>query len=290
MTHALASRQRGLTLIEAMVVIMLTGIVGAMASSFIPASLNAYLDQARRGEMSDQADGALRRMARELQTALPNSVRVNAAGTYLEFLPVRAAGRYRAAPDNAGVGNFLDFASTSDDTFDVLGPAVSVSAGDQLVVYNLGLVGADAYAGTSRRALISTGGALGTLQYAVAGTQFPYASPNNRFHIVNRPVTYVCAPSNGTTGTLRRYSGYATQAAQPTNANAAPLSLLSGANNALLTGTVTACSFTYNTTSSARNAVVTMRLTLTHPPRQGSSATMTESISLLQQVHVESSP
>ena len=282
MTRPPSPTQRGFTLIEAVLVIMLTGIVGAMVAGFIKQPIDAYVDQARRGEMSDEADGALRRMVRELQTALPNSVRVNATGTYIEFLPVRSAGRYRAAPDSVtGLGDFLDFASAADGSFEVLGPTVSASAGDKLVVYNLGLTGAAAYAGTSRRALTSSGASLASLSYNVGGTQFPYASPNNRFHIVSTPITYACLPVAGGAGTLRRYAGYAIQGAQPANTAAAPLSGLSGVNNAQLSGSVAACSFTYNSTSSARTAVVTLRLTLT---RSG------ESITLLQQVFVESSP
>lgn len=280
MARTPASSQRGFTLIEAVIVIALTGIVGAMVAMFIRTPVNAYVDQARRGEMSDEADGALRRISRELQGALPNSVRVGGAGAYLEFLPVRAAGRYRAAPSSAGVGDFLDFTSASDGSFEVLGPPVDVAAGDELVVYNLGLPGADAYAGTSRRALSATGAALSTLSYTVGATQFPYASPNHRFHTVNQPVTYACAPAAGGAGSIRRYAGYAIQAAQPTNASAAPLNA-AGVTNALLSGSVAACSFTYNTTGSARMAVLTLRLTLTRS---------TESITLLKQVFVESSP
>jgi len=59
------------------------------------------------------------------------------------------------------------------------------------------------------------------------------------------------------------------------------LSPLTGANNALLTDSVAACSFSYTASASARNAMVTLRLTLT---RGG------ESITLLQQAHVENSP
>jgi len=114
---------RGFTLIEAVMVIALTGIVGAMVAVFIRQPINAYVDMARRGEMSDEADTALRRIARELQGALPNSVRVNAAGNRLEFLPVRSAGRYRAAPSSTGVGDFLDFSSSTDGSFEVLGAA-----------------------------------------------------------------------------------------------------------------------------------------------------------------------
>jgi len=281
MTRSPAPRQRGFTLIEAVMVIALTGIVGAMVAMFIRAPVNAYIDQTRRGEMSDEADGALRRIARELRGALPNSVRVGAGGNYLEFLPVSAAGRYRAAPTSTGSGDFLDFSSPTDGSFEVFGPPVSASAGDQLVVYNLGLTGADAYAGTSRRALTSSGSALSSLSYTVGGTQFPFASPNKRFHIVSTPVSYVCAAAAGGAGSLRRYAGYPIQAAQPVSTAAAPLSGLTGANNALLSGSVATCSFTYNATASARTAVVTLRLKLTRN---------TESITLMQQVFVENSP
>lgn len=294
MTRRIASHQRGFTLIEAVMVIALTGIVGAMVAVFIRQPINAYVDTARRGAMSDAADGALRRMARELQGALPNSVRVNAAGDRLEFLPVRSAGRYRAARSTTGTEDFLDFTSSTDGSFEVLGPAVSARAGDQLVIYNLGQAGADAYAGTSRRALTSTGASLTAITYAVGSTQFPYASPNNRFFVISTPVTYACLAAPY--GTLRRISGYAIQATQPTNIAAAPLSLQTGANNAFLAGApwnaqaaankvlppaVTACSFTYNNSASSRSAFVTIRLTLSSDG---------ESITLLQQVHVGASP
>ncbi|WOB07236.1 type II secretion system protein [Piscinibacter gummiphilus] len=268
---------RGFTLLEAVLVIMLTGIVGVMVSTFVRQPIDAYVDLGRRAELTDAADLALRRMARELRTALPNSVRVDASGTYIEFLPVRSAGRYRAALSATNTGNTLDFGSTSDNSFDVLGPTVTAVAGDQLVVHNLGLPGADAYEGSSRRALTTFGTALASLGYTVGGTQFPYASPNQRFHIVGTPVSYGCAPVPGGAGSLRRYAGYAIQNVQPTSA----LASQSGANNALLTGWVAACSFTYTASATTRNAVVTLRLTLTSGG---------ESINLLQQVQVEGSP
>lgn len=275
--RAAPHHSRGFTLFEAVLVIMLTGIVGVMVSGFVRQPIDAYVDLGRRAELTDAADLALRRMARELRSALPNSVRVDATGNYLEFLPVRSAGRYRAAVTTAGTGNILDFGSTSDASFEVLGPAVAAQAGDQLVVHNLGLPGADAYEGTSRRALTTTGGTFSTLGYTVGATQFPYASPNQRFHIIGAPVSFGCTPVAGGAGSLRRYAGYAIQNIQPTGALAAQ----TGANNALLTGSVAACTFTYSAATTTRNAMVTLRLTLT------SSG---ESINLLQQVQVEGSP
>ncbi|HEX6708459.1 MAG TPA: type II secretion system protein [Albitalea sp.] len=273
--------QRGFTLMEAVLVIALTGIVAVMVGVFIRAPVTGYVDQARRAELVDIADTALRRLGRELQRALPNSIRVDATGTALEFLPVSAAGRYRAAPDAAGAGDFLDFGSNTDNSFAVLGPAVSVSAGDQLVVHNLGLPGADAYSGESRRALTSTGAALATLSYTVGGTQFPFASPGNRFQVVRTPVSFLCSEAAGGAGSLRRYAGYAIQAAQPTSAAAAPLSTLSGADNALLAAQVETCRFAYDPNVSPRNGLVTLTLKLTSGG---------ESVTLMHQVHVDNAP
>ncbi|HEY0818970.1 MAG TPA: hypothetical protein VGD46_09345, partial [Rhizobacter sp.] len=255
----------------------LTGIVGVMVSTFVRQPIDAYVDLGERAALTDAADLALRRMARELRTALPNSVRVAGGGTYLEFLPVRSAGRYRAAVGTNPLDNILDFGSTTDGSFEVLGPPVTAATGDQLVVHNLGLPGSDAYEGTSRRTITSTGASLATVSYAVGGTQFPYASPHQRFHIVGAPVSFGCTPLAGGAGSLRRYTGYAIQAAQPTSS----LTALTGASNALLSPWVSACTFGYSAAASTRNAVVTLRLTLTNGG---------ESISLLQQVQVEGSP
>ncbi len=261
---------------EAVLTIVLTGIVASMVGVFLRAPVNAYVDLGRRAVLTDGADLALRRIGRELRQALPNSVRVDASGAYLEFLPVSAGGRYRAAPRANGSGDFLDLDSAADNSFDVLGPAVAVAAGDQLVVYNLGSPGADAYAGDTRRALTVSGAALTNLSFNAGPGPFPFASPANRFQIVATPVSFVCRG-----GTLRRYARYATQTAQPADATAAPLVTLSGADNALLADGVTACSFGYASGALARNGVVTLRLTLT------SSG---ESVALLQQVHVENVP
>ena len=275
------TRQRGFTLLEAVLVITLTAIVAAIVAVFIKAPVNAYVDEARRAELSDAADGALRRIAREAQRALPNSVRVvqiDADTSALEFLPVSAGGRYRAAPDASGGGDILDIDSSTDNSFDVLGPAVSVSAGDRLVVYNL--TDTDAYNGTSSRVLTSSGSALSALSYTVGGTQFPFASPSNRFQVIATPVSFVCAGIAGGGGTLRRYGGYAMQAAQPTNAAVAPLS--TAPSNALLSGFVdSGCAFSYTGAATARNGVLTLRLKLSAGG---------ESVTLIHQVHVDNSP
>ncbi|NIO42154.1 MAG: prepilin-type N-terminal cleavage/methylation domain-containing protein, partial [Burkholderiales bacterium] len=91
--HALSNPavQAGFTLAEAVIVIAVLGIISAAAAVFIRGPIAAYFDVARRAEMVDTADTALRRIARDLQRALPNSVRVTGAcsgqtSCYLEYI------------------------------------------------------------------------------------------------------------------------------------------------------------------------------------------------------------
>ena len=138
------SEQRGFTLIEMIIVIAITGVVGSMVAVFLRTPIESYVAQDRRARLADAADTALRRVTRDLRLALPNSVRVTSTGGvfYLEFLATRSGGRYRAQ----GGGDILDF-TVADSSFDVLGPPIAMQAGDRIAVYNLGIAGADAWAG-----------------------------------------------------------------------------------------------------------------------------------------------
>ena len=94
---------RGFTLIELITAMVLTGILAAAAAVFLRVPIAGYFDIARRAALTDIADLAVRRFSRDVQTALPNSVRVAGAcgggGTcYLEYLEVRTGGRYREEP------------------------------------------------------------------------------------------------------------------------------------------------------------------------------------------------
>ena len=262
-------RNRGFTLTEAVIVIVITGILAAVTAVFIRAPVKAYFDVTNRTELADVADTALRRAARDVRAALPNSVRVSPASCdgvsacYLEFVPIKSAGRYR----DGGPGNTLDF-NAAADTFDVIGPGVDIAAGDFLVIYNLGITGSSVYEGTDRRSATTTGTALATAGYS--GGTFPLSSPAKRFHVVGTPVTYACDAA----GNLRRYSGYAypgSPFAQPTPPSG---------TSVLLATNVTRCKFAYQTVSQL-NALVTLDLGLT---RNG------ESVNLVHQIHVNNAP
>jgi MSHA biogenesis protein MshO len=267
---------RGVTLIEMIIVIAITAIIASAVAVFISRPVEGYADAARRAEMTDIADTALRRITRDLRTALPNSIRITefpaASGVfYLEYLQSSGGGRYRADVDSGGGGNILDF-TAPDASFDVIGTMPTFAGGESIVIYNLAASGAtaNAYVGDNRGAYSSNTPPTITLAPA---KQFPFSSPGKRFNVVQYAVTYVCNP---TTHELRRYWNYGIVDPQPTPP-ATP-------NNALLASNVATCSFTYALTGAAqRTGVVMLSLQI---QESGSN----DSIQLFQQVHVTNVP
>lgn len=260
-------RQSGFTLVEAILVIVITGILAGVVSVFIRGPVQGYFDSARRAGLTDIADTALRRMARDIQSALPNSVRVS-GGAFLEFVPIKSAGRYRAVVGGGASDDALDFTSASDASFDVLGPPVTVESGDSIVIYNLGVPGADVYAGTSRRAAAAPFDSVAKVTFTPGGTQFPFASPGSRFQVVSGAVTYACDGA----GNLWRYSGYGILSTQP-------VSVPPGAS--LLASKLSACSFAYTPGALERSGMVAAFLEI---QEKG------ETVSLLHQINVINTP
>ncbi|PIQ37339.1 MAG: pilus assembly protein MshO [Lysobacterales bacterium CG17_big_fil_post_rev_8_21_14_2_50_64_11] len=262
-----SQQRRGFTLIEMIVVIVITGILAGVLSRFLSEPVRGYLQVASRGVLVDQADIALRRIASEVQRALPNSLRVACAGQCLEFLSSVDGGMYRAQVSGSNPADDpLDF-TTADSSFDVLGGLrAAPAAGSQMVVYNLGTAPNNAYDGTNRATLAGAS----TINQIVltAPIRFPQPSGKQRFYLVDMPVSYLCNPA---AGSLRRNAGYPISAAQPSNT----------AQGDLLSDRVTACDFAFDPGSATRGGLLSMRLTL---------ADGDERITLLHQVHVFNAP
>lgn len=227
--------QFGFTLVEMIMVIVITGILGSMAAVFIKAPVQQYMDIVLRADLTDIADLALRRMANDLRTAVPSSVRVTGTGSiYLEFLPTKDGGRYRAVSSaldvctgvagNAGSGALVF--DGADTCFEILGPAISFDVNDRIVVGNA-QPGGNPYDNTATgwRTYAGTAGAKAS---AVIDSGFPLAATdqNQRFEVVpvdQLAVTFACIGPFGILdanqdgqGKLVRYWGYGINAAQPT--------------------------------------------------------------------------
>lgn len=237
-----SARMAGFTLVELVIVIVVMAILGGISVSFIKNSVLAYVNSEAYFELADRADFSLRRMSRDIRNALPNSVWVSAAGDYVEFVPIKAGGRYQQ--------DSLDFTQAADD-FTVLGESVSVANGDKLVIYNLGIAGADVYNGDNIRALATYfGNNLSTLRFS--GGTFPLPSPASRFYVVNTAVAYVCDLPNRR---LLMVSNIAMPSAHPANFN--------GANASVVVEDVTGCNFTYTEGVMQHSGVITAELVLT---------------------------
>ncbi len=274
--------QAGFTLVETVLVIAITGVLAAVVSSFIVAPVQAYLGTAARAALGAQADGALRHMARELRSALPNSVRVTASGLALEFIPTTAAARY--ATEGSGALQF----GVLDTGFDVIGPPLQLAAGQQLVFDNLGegVVGSDAYApngtaleqaSSNRRAFSNGAGAASTVAL-VSAAPLPATAlaPPYRVLVVSAPVSYRCDLG---AGTLTRHADYGYQATQPNPPG--------GGSSAVMATGVTACRFGVDgSLVAARSALVTLALTLTSSTAPGGN----ENVTLQQALYVENQP
>ncbi|MYN47494.1 prepilin-type N-terminal cleavage/methylation domain-containing protein [Pseudoduganella sp. FT93W] len=275
------SRMQGFTLVELIIVIVITGILAGMVAIFLRSPVQSYVDTAARAELSDIADLALRRLARDVRLALPNSVYVSADRKMLQFLIVKTGGRYVDVSDAPPATLLpLDFSPSASLSFDIAGAAPSgrqqILANDYIVVFNIGAAPADAYTGGNIARVASVSGTRVTLAsnpFATASPSMP--SPTNRFQVVTGTVTYVCAPVAGGGGTLTR--NYSTSIFGPSGLGAPPYG-----TPALLAKKISGCAFDYTVLANTNAALVGMTLTLTAPNG--------ENVSLSRQVHVDNTP
>jgi len=280
--------QRGVTLVELVVTIVISTVVVAFMAMFIVTPMNAYSAQSRRAELVDAADSALRFIGRDLRAALPNSVRVSSGGsvTALELLSTVDGARYRDGGPLTNPALDLDF-TAADGAFATTVPFTQLtlpwsSTAHYLSIYNVGVTGADAY---SMSNVITPAGTTITISAGSTANEnlvtlspafkFAYGSPGKRVYLVSGPVTYLC---DTTAGTLTRYSGYTIAATQSTSAAALTTA---GATAARVAADVAACTFTFSSGTAQRNALATLTIQLS---RSG------ESVQLLQEVQMGNAP
>ena len=269
-------RQLGSTLIELVMAIAAIGVLGAVASIFIRAPIDSYFASARRAALTDEADTAVRRMARDIRKALPDSIRtswptITSNGQCFEFIPTRTGGRYRAELSSLGGGDTLDFVA-ADGSFNMLGYNSALPANQQtrvndvVAVYNLGISGDDAYAGDNTSQVSGVVDGLET-NLSIASKLFPQALGGKRFHVIpgdENVVAYVCSSD----GKLRRTVRTFTNAVCP-------------ATGPILASHVSSCNFVYSGSDLERNEPMQLSLTLTNSG---------ETVNLYQQIYVNNTP
>lgn len=300
MTRDRRRRSAGLSLIEMVTVISLTGVLSVGLAQLLRHPMNGYVAVSRRTELVALADLAISRMTRDLRSALPNSVRIAGGGTVLELLHSTSGARYRRDPgindpggpaeqDHSAATDWLSFGG--DQRFNVLGRfqdlpvayGTALAAGHRVAIYPTGVnVWAEAAASASPGVITP---ATTTLTVFDDGDEdqirlssahrFRFTSPNARLFIVDTPVTYLCDPTDAS---LWRIDRYPVAASQPTNRAVSPL----GAGSAQrASDRVEQCRFSYVPGSPTRAGLVTIEIALENNG---------ERVRLLQQVQVQNAP
>lgn len=289
---------RGVTLIELVIAIVILGIVAALAAVILLPAFDAYFASQRRAELADTADAAIRRLARDVRLAVPNSPHVDGTNSFLEILLTKNGGRYRALNDNlVGTAENPLQIGGDDGVFDTLGALATgvdqqVLVNDFVVIHNLGIAGSNAYDTLAANPNIAQITALGA--GAIAGEEritftpinsFPLESPGRRFFVVQGPVTYACTNvgtvgGNGT-GSLRRWSGYAITLGPGAPPGLPPVALPAGATDAVLASNLSACELTYTALPLVSRGLVGIRLTILRA---------NENVTLYYEAHVNNVP
>lgn len=285
--HASQPRQHGFTLVEMIVALVLFGIMAATLTIFFKPALDTWLALRSRSTLAAEADQAMRRVLRDVQVAVPNSIRTPATDC-IELVPSSAGGRYRMATDTVTAGAAAVDPSATTTSFDVLSPLATLPAvGDWVVVDNQNP--GDVYSGANRSAItaISTpAAALGRHRLAIDAMQFPLGYDGGRFNVVaqaQQAVFYVCSgassalDANGNApGVLYRLKQYGFNAVAP---GACPAT--AGAD-VLATG-LRSCRFLYTANQGAtqQSGFVSVQLELTRS---------SETASLVFGAHVANTP
>lgn len=204
-------------------VIVITGIIAGMVAVFIRTAVDSYFDSVRRATLTDAGDIALRRLAREVRLAVPNSLRVVHDGSTstwrVTLIPTKDGGRYRSESDGSTGGNPLCHGGTVNTTFDVLGPMPAVAVGDSVVVFNDASLNpgpgcanpSDVYCGGNRATVKTVGAHSLEMNTAFANSTVICSYESSRFQVADQntqAVTYVCPDTGSAAGSLLRFAGY----------------------------------------------------------------------------------
>ncbi len=180
-------RSRGVSMIELIIVITISGIIAAVLGMIIVRPIQGYEAQVRRAQLVDAAEMAVRRLGQDIRQALPNSVRIRdalgntnsvscaTAGTTcsIELLNTLDGARYRDGPGNIGHNHGptqfrLSFNGADTDGFNIVGffenfqPTLPFTSTTQrLAIYNQGAVPAVACTGTGADAYSDAGCPVG---------------------------------------------------------------------------------------------------------------------------------
>ena len=253
-------KKHGFSLIELIVVIVVLGVLATGISTFINFGTQVYTDATDREKAVSSARFAIERLNREIRSAVPNSVRINAnsltgasAKQCIEFTPIVLSAVYteiavtpKPASDEVKVVAF-------DETLFNAGFSPNLSVG----VYVLNA--SEFYGGSSEKVFtllnntITKSGNEWTL--TLESTEiFAEESPTNRLYFFNQSVSYCVQNSQ-----LTRHQNYSRNTDNTPNSSGE----LMAENITMHNGTTLIPPFWLTEATQLRNSMVLIKLTFT---------------------------
>jgi MSHA biogenesis protein MshO len=251
---------RGFSLIEMIVVIVVLGVLATGISTFINFGTQVYTDSTAREQVVSSARFAIERLNREIRSAVPNSIRINAnsltgasAKQCIEFTPIVLSAVYteiavtpKPASDKVKVVAF-------DETLFNAGFSPNLSVG----VYVLNA--SEFYGGSSDKVFtllnntITKSGNEWTL--TLESTEvFSEESPTNRLYFFNQSVSYCVQNSQ-----LTRHQNYSRNTDNTPNSSGE----LMAENITMHNGTTLIPPFWLTEATQLRNSMVLIKLAFT---------------------------
>ncbi|PYE33341.1 MSHA biogenesis protein MshO [Idiomarina fontislapidosi] len=209
-------RNRGFTLIELVIVIVLLSIIAIFSFQFVGFGSQMFASSAERVRVLDQSRFVIERLSRELRNAVPSSARVtptninnNTTTQCVEFVPTRVAGTYYDAPFRNNQPNTLTFVSLANWS--------TIETDDRLFIY--ATRSNHIYGNNSNRfeqveQTTSRAGNATLITLVDNNAKYGKQSPRQRLYIGRTPVSY-CVEGEA----IYRYANYGWSQQQPTPSN-----------------------------------------------------------------------
>lgn len=205
----MAVHNKGFTLIELIIVIVLLGIVGTFSFSYLGLSAKIFSDTVGRDQLLNQSRFAVERLSRELRNALPRSVRVN--GLCIEFVPIITSSSYVQIPrlGASASKSFIAVTPVVEHNQSILNQSLFVYATTAELIYGNN-------SPRPRRKTIADiqtstdNSGLSEFTFTDTEASFPTGSPARRFFITEQPVSW-CVSDTGNLERFEQYGFFPTQ-------------------------------------------------------------------------------